>query len=318
MPWRPWDDDWYPPSHPIPARGGIRAQSKRGRFGGSWWAERWIGVLESFDIGARLQRGRAYARQGQVLSIDVAKGTVDARVQGSRREPYRVTIRLRQLTAPEWRRVAGSIAGQPIFAAKLLGGEMPRDIDQAFTRAGLSLFPARSRELVTACSCPDASNPCKHIAAVYYLLGEEFDRDPFLLFRLRGLEREELIDLLEQRTRQSPGRGGDRSLPAAANPDAPSQSSEPLAQPRHPLTTDSGRFWNAAPLPDGFHGAVQTPGTHAALVRRLGRFPFWRGEAPIADLLEPTYAAASQRGLETFLTRSTDSIDLEGPQSHAD
>ena len=86
------------------------------------------------------------------------------------------------------------LSQQVIFTAKLLAGEMPQDIEQAFTDAGLSLFPAQSKDLDTECSCPDWSNPCKHIAAVYYLLGEEFDRNPFLIFKLRGMEREESFE----------------------------------------------------------------------------------------------------------------------------
>src|SRR5205809_401054 len=75
-------------------------------------------------------------------------------------------------------------------------GEMPQDIERAFTGAGLSLFPESGREIATACSCPDWSNPCKHVAAVYYLLGEAFDRDPFLIFRLRGMDRDEFTSVL--------------------------------------------------------------------------------------------------------------------------
>ncbi len=195
MSWR-WSDSYFQPSRPRAAKGGIKAQSKRGSFGQNWWAKRWIAVLESFDIGARLGRGRTYARQGQVLSINVGKGLVEAKVQGSRSTPYSITIKVRGLDNAEWKRLAREISSQAIFAAKLLAGEMPQDIEQAFEKAGLSLFPKKSGDLETNCSCPDWSNPCKHIAAVYYLLGEEFDRDPFLLFKLRGMNREEFIGLL--------------------------------------------------------------------------------------------------------------------------
>src|SRR5947209_19206929 len=125
-------DDWegfhrFPPSQPREAKGGIRASSKRGSFGESWWARRWIQVLESFDIGARLRRGRSYARKGQVLSIDIEKGKVKAKVQGSRATPYTVTIETKALTADEWKRLAQALSRQAIFAAKLLAGDMPQD-----------------------------------------------------------------------------------------------------------------------------------------------------------------------------------------------
>ena len=186
----------YPKSQPRAAKGGIKAQTKRGAFGQSWWAKRWIAVLESFDIGARLGRGRSYARNGQVLAIDVQEGKVTAKVQGSRPQPYEVKIEVKVLAAEEWKQVLRALSGQALFVAKLLAGEMPQDIEEVFKAAKLSLFPQKQADLKTACSCPDWSNPCKHIAAVYYLLGEEFDRDPFLLFRLRGLGRDGLLERL--------------------------------------------------------------------------------------------------------------------------
>src|SRR5215218_9376989 len=193
--WNYWD--YYEQKSAREVRGGIKAQSKRGAFGESWWAKRWIAVLESFDIGARLGRGRSYARKGQVMNVDISKGAVKAKVQGSSSRPYSITIEIKALTEREWKKLAQALSREAVFAAKLLAGEMPQEIEQVFTRAGLSLFPAKLRDLETDCSCPHWSNPCKHIAAVYYLLGEEFDRDPFLLFRLRGMSREELVELLD-------------------------------------------------------------------------------------------------------------------------
>lgn len=188
-------DDWeyyrdFPKSVPRAATGGIRAASKQGSFAQTWWAKRWIAVLEGFHLGSRLTRGRSYARQGQVLSISIEKGKARAQVQGSRPTPYRVTIEVKPLGKNDWKRLAKEVSRQAIFAAKLLGGEMPKEIEDAFQKAGLSLFPKSLADVETMCSCPDWSNPCKHTAAVYYLLGEEFDRDPFLIFKLRGMERD--------------------------------------------------------------------------------------------------------------------------------
>jgi uncharacterized Zn finger protein len=270
----------YPKSRPRAAKGGIRAQSKRGGFGQSWWAKRWIGVLESFDIGARLGRGRSYARNGQVLSIDVREGEVKAKVQGSRLQPYNVTIEVKGLEPKQWDRVIQTLSGQALFTAKLLAGEMPQDIEQVFQTAKLSLFPQKQADLKTDCSCPDWSNPCKHVAAVYYLLGEEFDRDPFLLFRLRGLGRDALLRRL-----------------SAATPAAAAVQAEPAA----PLPADPGAFWAGGGLPDDAFGEVQTPPTSAAWLRRLGSFPFWRATAPLVDAVGPIYEQAAQRGLDTFV-----------------
>ena len=102
---RYWDGYYYTPSKPRTARGGIKSREKRGSFGKSWWARRWIEVLESFRIGARLQRGRAYARSGQALSIEIEKGIVRASVQGSRIRPYDVTIEMKELATAQWKKV---------------------------------------------------------------------------------------------------------------------------------------------------------------------------------------------------------------------
>ena len=274
-------DDWDrfgrypPPSRPREAKGGIRAASQRGRFGESWWGRRWVQVLESFDIGARLQRGRSYARKGQVLSIDVSKGFVEARVQGSRPSPYQVSIKVRPLMPTEWKKLATELSSQAIFAAKLLAGEMPRDIEQAFVQAGLSLFPEKLKEISTACSCPDWSNPCKHVAAVYYLLGEAFDRDPFLIFRMRGMDRDEFLTMLgESRNAEAEHTDAAKAEPLPARPE---------------------EFWGAKPLPTDLSGDLSSSKSAAALPRRLGALQFWRGETPMIQALAPLYEEAARR-----------------------
>src|SRR5436309_7367872 len=139
-----WKDyDFTPPSRPREAKGGINASSKRGVFGASWWGKRWIEVLESFHIGARLTRGRSYARRGQVLTLTVNPGRVTATVQGSRPKPYQVDITVKSLGASAWNQVAEALRKQALFAAKLIAGEMPAEIEQAFTGPGVSLFPAK-------------------------------------------------------------------------------------------------------------------------------------------------------------------------------
>ncbi len=163
---------------------------------------------------------------------------------------------------------------------------MPQEIEEAFRNAKLSLFPERLRDLETKCSCPDWSNPCKHIAAVYYLLGEEFDRDPFLIFKLRGVTREEFTRLL-----------GAVAAPAATKVEV---DEAPVAPPE-PLQAGAGAFWSGGKLPDDFFGEVRLPPVSAALLRRLGNFPFWRGSERFLDALAPVYAQAASRGMNVFL-----------------
>ena len=288
--------EYFEPSRPREARGGIKAQSGRSGFGRSWWGRRWTEVLQDLDLGARLARGRAYARRGQVLSIHVERGAVTARVQGSRARPYQVKIEVKTLGGADWKSLAARLSGRPIFAAKLLAGQMPENIEDVFNDAGLSLFPGERSDLETDCSCPDWSNPCKHIAAVYLLLGEEFDRDPFLIFKLRGVKREELVGLVGRRkaVRSKAGRHGETpgSFPEPT----------PVHLPPEPLPSEPAEFWGqAAADEDDAPGAARIPPVSAALPKRLGSFPFWRGEESFIPTLEEVYHRASPSGLDAFI-----------------
>ena len=201
--------DYYPHyerPRPLPAPGGIQARSRRGAIGETWWSQRFIELLESFGVGSRLKRGRTYARAGQVVELEVEPGLVLAKVQGSRYPPYRVRIRGKVLSEHQWRRVEKAMAAQALPLAKLLAGEMPHDIEELFASCKLTLFPRSKRELTASCSCPDWANPCKHVAAVYYLLAERFDEDPFLIFAWRGREQDELVERL--RARRGAGTSG--------------------------------------------------------------------------------------------------------------
>ena len=252
------------PAKRIAVQDGIKARSKRGAFATRWWAQRWIAVLEGFNLGARLQRGKTYARGGQVLGIDVQPGRVEARVQGSRKDPYRVTIAMKPFTKEERARFTAALAASPLHLAKLLAGEMPQDIESVLEKKRVSLFPARQSELQTECSCPDWSNPCKHIAAVYYLLGEEFDRDPFLLLGVRGISRDDLAD--------SPA-------PIETTP-------TPIPQ--------SDNFWEGERPSLDLIGDID-PRARLALLERLGPFPFWRSERSLAEVIGPILEEAAKR-----------------------
>src|SRR6266699_134252 len=285
--------DYFEPSRPIKVEGGIKTRSEHGAIGSTWWSKRWISVLESFNMGARLTRGRSYARQGQVLSIDVQPGLVKARVQGSRPRPYNVEIHLKPLSDQDWDKVTDAMADQALFAAKLLAGEMPTNIEEAFSAVQLSLFPTAARELETDCSCRDWANPCKHIAAVYYLLAERFDEDPFLIFKLRGRTKEQIIAVLrEKRAATSPM--GDISSSVDA---VPAEEENLLSLEEH-LDT----FWRADEALESFTVNLSAPTIDKAVLKRLGDAPFTVGNTNIVSLLAKAYdkvdAAVSKKMVE--------------------
>lgn len=187
----------FPPSAPRAVHGGLQTRSRRGSIGETWWSERFIQVLEDIGVGSRLQRGRSYARKGQVIAIDLQAGMVTSQVQGSRSRPYRVRIGLTAFGKQDWLNLERELAENAWYAAKLLNGEMPPDIEEVFGGLGLPLFPADATELSLDCSCPDWEVPCKHLAAVFYLLAESFDEDPFAILAWRGRDREDLLANLQ-------------------------------------------------------------------------------------------------------------------------
>jgi uncharacterized Zn finger protein len=292
--WEPWDDDdyyrdYYPPSRPRPAKGGIKARSQRGGFAASWWGQRWITVLESFGLGTRLTRGRSYARLGQVVRLEIKKGAVDASVQGSRANPYTVNIELKRISKTQRGKLGSALADDLALVARLIGGELPPAVEKCFANAGAPLFPERAKDLITSCSCPDSSNPCKHIAAVYYLLAEEFDRNPFLLFELRGLPRDEFMALLDAAVRSK-----DAAQETAES--TPRASAAP-----QPLTADPQRFWRGDRLPPQSYADVGLGHEAAPLASRLGAFPFWRGERDFLEEIGRLSLQAAGPALEVLV-----------------
>lgn len=201
------EDGYWPKKAPrLPGPGPKRAQGRR-PFGATWWGAAWIEALEGrarLDPN-RLPRGRTYARVGAVGEIDVLPGEAIAPVQGSRRQPYQVRVRVRTFSRREWAVVLGRLARQAGHAAALLEGELPPGVADDVRAVGLDLLPGPG-EVQPRCSCPDWADPCKHSAAVCYLVADLLDQDPFVLFLLRGKGRDEL--LTELRARRAGDAGG--------------------------------------------------------------------------------------------------------------
>jgi len=275
-----WED--WPPARPIRVDGGIRARSKRGAIGEQWWSRRFIGVLESYGMSGRLARGRSYARAGQVLDFALSQGKVTARVQGSRVRPYQVRIGVLPLTSAQWRRVQDRLASQALFRAKLLAGEMPHEIEEVFAECGTPLFPRSATDLDMHCSCPDWEVPCKHLAAVCYVLAEEFDRDPFGMLAWRGRARDELLAALRQIQAAGTGPGPDA---AAARP-APATGAG-LDVPAPPLEECLDGFWSPGLSPARLRALASAPDAAAPdlLLRMFPPPPVRVRGTDLADVL---------------------------------
>lgn len=263
----------------------------------SWWARRWMAALDGFGWAGRLSRGRSYARNGRVVDVEITPGTVKARVQGSERRPYRVEMSLERFPDQVWDRVIGALARQALYTAKLLAGELPAEVVQLCDTAEAPLFPSHPNDITMKCSCPDWAVPCKHVAAVHYALAAELDRDPFLLFRLRGRTREELTAALRAR------RGSFGSAGAARM--AELQAAEAEAEASQPLPID--QFWTLGPELEGLHFEIRGPDVPGAVLRLLGRPPGWGGQEELQATLHDLYRVASASVRDAALA------DLEEP-----
>jgi uncharacterized Zn finger protein len=288
----------YESSGPIAVEGGIKAKSKRGAIGEQWWSRRFIAVLDSYGMSSRLERGRSYARKGQVIEFALASGKVTARVQGSRPAPYRVSLGVRPLTAGQWRSVETRLAGQALFRARLLAGEMPTEIEEVFAACGTPLFPASSDDLTMNCNCPDWGVPCKHLAAVCYVLAEAFDTDPFAMLAWRGQGRDELLDALRGRSSGAPG--GPRPSPAApARPGAESSPARAVLSDvtGEPLAESLADFWSPGLSQARLRALPPSPPTPADLLLRLADPPDVQVRGvTFRDLLAPAYAQLAAPG----------------------
>jgi uncharacterized Zn finger protein len=310
-------DGWYEraPKKPPPERG-IRVK----KTGTTWWGQRWIAALEEVLRGdaGRLSRGRTYARAGRTHDLHVADGKVTAKVTGSRTTPYKITIQLAQLRDAAWTRAIAAMASKAQFSAELLAGRMPQDVDEAFVGAGVSLFPKQRGDLATTCSCPDWGDPCKHVAATHYVLGEALDRDPFLLFELRGRTKEQVLAALRlarraggEPPRRAPARGATAKKTAPEH-DAPAVPTVKLGEVKA-VDYDRPR----RPLPP-MQFTFEEPVAHGAVLRQLGAPTAWTSEATPADLLAPLVRAAAETARKIAMAEARPTPDEAEQPPHVE
>jgi uncharacterized Zn finger protein len=272
----------------------------------TWWGRRFIEALEAFTDPARLARGRGYANGSRIKSWKLEKGGAKAKIRGNvnpyygiYEEPtYDTRIALKPISAEDWALLIRHLGSRAAFVSRLLLNEVPDNIEKPFEALDLHLLPHRARDMETRCSCPDYYNPCKHVAGLCYFLAAELDRDPFLLFELRGLPREDLFRQL----RETPlGKALVQNLEARG--DVPVETVDSYFTRPKPLAptaeANPEAFWQGRKrLPDTLETASEAA-VPALLVKKGGAFPeFWTRETPFPATMEAVYEAIRKRSKE--------------------
>lgn len=302
-----WETKRFPPrvAKLPPPEHGIKIK----KAGTTWWGQRWIAALREVLRGqpGRLERGATYARAGRTHDLRVTRGKVTALVTGSRSTPYEVSLELAPIPATTWDAAIGTMAEKAQFSGELLASQMPLGIDEVFLPLGVSLFPRERAELKTACTCPDWGDPCKHVAATHYVLGEALDRDPFLLFELRGRTKEEVLAALRNA----------RALPTSASQEDQSVATELAADADVPHVTlsdvsavDYDRPRRALPSLQFF---FDEPEEHGAVLRQLGAPSAWRGDQSPADVLAPVVQRAAENARRLALAEAPERSESADP-----
>ena len=276
------------PEAPRRVRHGIRLKRKNGVEGLPAGARTWLDLVEGQAVQEARLLGLEYALAGQVASLSFVPGAVEAMVQGRAPRPYSVRLASAVLERREWDSVVESMAAEAIYSAKLLAGELPASIEAPFARVGRTLVPTTTEELTISCQCGDPL-PCKHCVAVAYLAAERIEVDPLVLFGLRGLPGERLLERLQEaRAVAGSGSAGVHSAPA---------SSAPGGAVLPPIEACISDFWRPGRTLSEFDAAA--PASHAphALLRRLGPSPLG-GRFPLVGLLASAYDTIRQHALQ--------------------
>lgn len=274
-----------------------------GQFSRSWWGQQFITAIEKLTDSGRLSRGRSYARGKKVKGFDIDGNLVTAQVRGSvnpyfgvYKEPlYFITIEFQPLSKAKWSAAVALMASKASIISRLLLNEIPDNIEDTFAQLNLNLLPGSRKDFKTSCSCPDWGNPCKHIAGVYYLVAAELDQDPFLLFELRGLSRQ---DLLNELAKSPLGQALSEELQLEqAEPQSTDSYYPPLETQEVPAKIELRDFWHGTkPLPQTMEALPENP-VSAVPIKKQGDFPaFWHRDNSFITAMETLYEHVKARG----------------------
>jgi uncharacterized Zn finger protein len=285
----------------------------------SWAAAAWVEGVSKVAASDALAQGVEYARGAQTRTFTIELGRVVAEVQGRQYRPHQAVLKFATLSDTQWHAVESAMTEQAVFAAKLLAHEVPDTIQTVFDPLGLRLYPAlgvagSEEDLKVSCTCGHTTPWCKHVVCAALLLAERMDKNPFLVFTLRGLPGDELLERL--RSRRAAAQGGDmfaQSLSqrltamgpvpspalrdAADFPDEEGATPAPASTAAAPLEACLPNFWDMGPGLDALETPLKAPEVSHALLRRLGPSPFKEGKFPLVGLLATCYETISKSAI---------------------
>ena len=278
-----------------------------GEFSRTWWGQKFISAIESFTDPARLGRGRSYARGGKILEFSMNKGEIVATIRGSVNpyfgvytEPrYHTVVKIKPIAKKDWSKIIQNMATNASFVSKLLLNEVPENIESSFKEVNQNLLPHSSKDFQTSCSCPDYSNPCKHIAGLCYRFASELDENPFLIFELRGLTQEQLHQEL---AKTSLGKALIAGLKTEDIPPVPITSYYTKPQTNKiNSTTSLKEFWQGKTITPPESTETTETNISAILVKKAGDFPaFWHRDTSFIATMEELYQRVKTKNRDVF------------------
>jgi uncharacterized Zn finger protein len=274
--------------HPRRVHHGIRLRRKAGMEGLPWWAQAWLKGMETGFAEAVRIEGLQYAQSGQVVTMEIVPGVARMKVQGRATRPYECSMTFHPWTSEQWTAVVAAMSQEAIHSARLLTGELPQGAERLVSGLGLRLFPAglKAADPIVECACKEAK-PCKHVHAAACVLAERIEVDPLVLFTLRGLAGERLLERIQEHRALT-----SRGVQSAHNP--PPVAQHPPELP--PITELVHDFWRPGRALAELDEAAAPQHIPHALLRRLGPSSLG-GRFRLVGLLASAYDTIRQRGL---------------------
>ena len=269
------------------------------RLSRTWWGAEFLNALEGCMDAGRLARGRGYATPYRRQEFSIRGGTIEATIRGNvntyfgvyETPYYRVRIEFEKVAASKRNAIFKRLGANADWVTHLILGEVPPTVEKAFAGSAVKLLPRSGREIQSSCSCPDYANPCKHVAGVYYHVAALLDRDPLLLFEVRGMGRAKLLQAVAQSEFGS-------ALAGAVGSGDPDPAAA-VGEPRFPRVAASGSdapasdlraFWRGRPVPREVRAEDHAPPVSALLLRREGDYPeFWHRDTSFIEAMAALY-----------------------------